>query len=159
MATDIVHDFLRIAQPVEIAPDFTTVHRLGTLVARQFADRLEDRHHYGDVRVMFVGRIVRVNNSGVRGREDRDQIFLQTRILRVLHHVAPVIELNHRCVAPHDRRVPLLFAAHLHHFIVGELRIPSATRTARTIRAGNATEPFRLAVVARVGRDDRLIRA
>ena len=146
---DIVNDFFVIAHPVEIAPHLAAMHSLRALLGGQCAHCLNRRDGHADVRVVFVGRIVRVDHSRPGSAQLLDQSIAQRRALRILDRRAREIQLHHRAKLADPRRKLLLLTPDILHLRIGEALIRSGARTARTIRASHAAKPLALVLITR----------
>lgn len=61
-ASAVEGDFVGIEQPIEVAPDFGTEDAGRTFVGGEGAHGFERAQEHGDVRVVFVGGVVHVND-------------------------------------------------------------------------------------------------
>ncbi len=140
MGTDIKADFRVVRHPVEVAPDFAAIEFLRTIRLWQCANRLNHVHDDGNVGVMFVGRVMGVNDLRRHPRENLDEIVAERSIGGILHHFTGVIELDHRTVTTDNSGGVLFPASDGHHLVVGEVRVRSGARASAAVGAGDTAE-------------------
>ena len=92
--------------------------------------------------VVFIRRIVGVNDLGAGSFEDGFEIIFQGGIGRAFHRAAGVAELEHRRISADQGGGVLFLRAYFHHGLIGDTGIRAGAGTACAVGAGDAAEPF-----------------
>ena len=83
MMRNIEHDAIFVAQPVEIAPHFAADHALRSLSSWQATHRTQEPEQHPNVRVVLVGRIVRIDDFRSRCKQNFQNFQLERFVARV----------------------------------------------------------------------------
>ena len=136
-----VHLFV-VAEPIEIAPHFAPVHLFGALLGRKPPQRRDDFERRGNVRLMLVREVVRIEMLRLCPSDKVGKFFDDLVIARVLDLLGRVREHCQKAVLPHRRRLLLFDDAHRLHLFVRIVGVKTAPRTPRAVRHDDGAEPL-----------------
>lgn len=137
---DVEHDAVGVAEPVEVAPHLATVDERGPVFARERAERGEHGDEGGDMCVVLVGGIVRVDDTRATCTQNAAQLRneefgARARRLGLRGRGA---ELPHATVATDSCGTILLIDAHSSHCGIGVVSKRAAARRAAAVGANDA---------------------
>lgn len=96
------------AEPIQISPNFASVNFLRTAIGGQRTQRINGAQARRDMRVMAIGRIVRINGLRMRISENLIQQTPRSVVLWIFELRAGKSELDNHGIAAELSRLPLL---------------------------------------------------